>query len=213
MDAQIKAEVKKSSNLTSFFVKLDRVAAWVLLLVLLAYAVTGYGMTKGFIGQELARSLHLGWLGAIGLIAFVIHTYHAINLAFKRWCICNKISNFFLILAYILLIGFFVFLQFFYSSSKGENFADDKFSDNQLLGANIDMASLPVYNVDTLAVYNGLNGQPAYAAVDGLVYDFSRVFRGGRHHGYSAGQDLTEAFYSEHSRGILSGYTIVGTYK
>lgn len=76
MDAQIKAEVKKSFNSTSFFVKLDRVAAWVLLLVLLAYAVTGYGMTKGFIGQELARSLHLGWLGAIGLIAFVIHTYH-----------------------------------------------------------------------------------------------------------------------------------------
>lgn len=215
MDAQIKPEVKKTFNSTIFFIKLDRFAAWTLLLVMLAYAVTGYGMTKGLIDQQLARSLHLGWLGVIGLIAFVVHTHHAISLAFKRWRIWNKISSFLLLSFYVLVIGFFIFLQFFYSGSFNKNWGDDDYpsSNNQTVSANIDTSKLPVYTVDTLAAYNGLNGQPAYAAVDGIVYDFSSLFRNGNHHGYSAGKDLSVAFHSQHPNNLLNGYKIVGTYK
>lgn len=113
MDEQAKSGTKQSFNSVIFFIKLDRLAAWVLLLVILAYAITGYGLTKGLIDQQLALSLHLGWLGAIGLVAFVIHTHHAIGLAFKRWRIWNKISRFCLFFFYVLMIVFFFICNFF----------------------------------------------------------------------------------------------------
>lgn len=214
MDEQIKPEIKKPFNSTIFFMKLDRLAAWILLLVMMAYAITGYGMTKGLIDQNLARSLHFGWLGAIGLVAFVIHTHHAISLAFKRWRIWNKISRVCLFLFYVLIIGFFIFLQFFYSESSDREL-DNEYRpvNSQTISTNINISTLPVYTADSLAVYNGLNGQPAYAAIDGLVYDFSRLFRNGNHHGYSAGKDLSAAFHGEHPNSFLNGYNIVGTYK
>lgn len=217
MDEKIKSEAKPSFNSTIFFMKLDRFAAWILLLVILAYAVTGYGMTKGIINQQLASSLHLSWLGAVGLIVFVIHTHHAVGLAFKRWRLWNKFSRFCLSFFYVLMIGFFIFLQFFYSGFS--NLYDNSFGNNyqslnnQTVNANVNTETLPVYNAGTLAVYNGLNGQPAYAAVDGLVYDFSRLFRKGNHHGHSAGKDLSSAFHSQHLNNLLNNYTIVGTYK
>jgi len=214
MDEQIKLETKKTFNSAIFFMKLDRLAAWILLLVMLTYAVTGYGMTKGIIDQQLARSLHLGWLGAIGLIAFVIHTHHAVGLAFKRWRIWNKFSRFCLFFFYFLVIIFFLYLQFFYSSSADKRFGDDYQSlNNQATSANINTGTLPVYTADTLVAYNGLNGQPAYAAVDGLVYDFSQLFRNGNHHGYSAGKDLSSAFHSQHPNNLLNNYNVVGIYK
>ena len=215
MDEQIKLETKKIFNSSILFMRLDRFAAWILLLVMLAYAITGYGMTKGIIDQQLARSLHLGWLGAIGLIAFVIHTHHAISLAFKRWRIWSRLSCFFLSFFYVLIIGFFIFLQFFYSNSFDKRFNDDDYqsSNNQVVSTNINTGALPVYTADTLAVYNGLNGQPAYAAVDGLVYDFSQLFRNGNHHGYSAGKDLSSAFHNQHPNNLLNNYSVVGTYK
>lgn len=233
MAGQIKPEVKKNFNSTIFFIKLDRLAAWVLLFVVLAYAVTGFGMTKGIIDQQLALSLHIGWLGGIGLIAFVIHTHHAIGLAFKRWRIWNMFSRFVLFLFYIIAAVFFIYLQFFYtpsynvpivnnniqeqgvvaSANSKTNVKVNTASVNSNRGANTKTKTLPVYTAKTLARYNGLSGQPAYAAVNGFVYDFSRLFRGGNHQGHSAGADLTSAFYSVHSSNILRAYPVVGTYQ
>lgn len=70
-----------------------------------------------------------------------------------------------------------------------------------------------VFNAESLAQYNGKNGMPAYIAVGGVVYDVSSLFRNGSHHGYSAGVDLTEAFYREHTDRELRGLTVVGTYE
>ena len=44
---------------------------------------------------------------------------------------------------------------------------------------------------DELAKYNGQAGQPAYVAVEGVIYDVSAkpAWQGGRHHGNLAGQD------------------------
>lgn len=209
MNEQAKPTVKKIFNSTIFFIKLDRLAAWILLFVIIAYAVTGFGMTKGIIDQQLAQSLHLSWLGAIGLIVFIIHTYHAIGLAFKRWRIWNGISRYCLFFFYVLMIVFFLYLQFFYSSSS-DNY---QVSASKVTSTNINTGTLPVYTASTLAAYNGLNGRPAYAVVNGLVYDFSRLFRGGNHQGYSAGQDLSTAFHGQHPNSLLNNYSVVGTYK
>jgi len=230
---QIQPKVANPFNPINFFMKLDRLAAWVLLFVMLAYAVTGFGMTKGIIDQQLALSLHLGWLGGIGLIAFVIHTHHAIGLAFKRWRAWNLVTQAMLFLVYIMIAAFFVYLQFFYTpsynvpivnnniqgqgvvvnTSSKANVKVNTANVNSNSGANASTNTLPVYTAKTLARYNGLNGQPAYAAVNGLVYDFSRLFRGGNHQGHNAGADLTSAFYSVHPSNILRAYPVVGTYK
>lgn len=66
-----------------------------------------------------------------------------------------------------------------------------------------------------LAEYNGMDGKPAYVAVDGLIYDFTELggWEGGKHNGYEAGTDLTEAIdaASPHGRGVLDRAPVVGS--
>lgn len=48
--------------------------------------------------------------------------------------------------------------------------------------------------LEELAKYNGKDGQPAYIAVDGKIYDVSKhpAWKDGGHNGFEAGKDLTE---------------------
>jgi len=68
--------------------------------------------------------------------------------------------------------------------------------------------------LEELKQYNGQDGQPAYVAVDGLIYDFSDVaaWTGGKHHGNMAGNDLTDIIKnkSPHGLKVLEGKTVVG---
>ena len=77
---------------------------------------------------------------------------------------------------------------------------------------------LPTFNAEELAKYNGKDGNPAYVAVDGKVYDVSDVpqWNGGSHAGgsLSAGMDQSEAIMrSPHGKDVLSKLPIVGLYK
>ena len=55
-----------------------------------------------------------------------------------------------------------------------------------------------------LAKFNGKNGQPAYVAVDGIVYDVtnSSAWKNGDHNGYEAGKDLTKEIKTVSPHGI-----------
>lgn len=257
-----------SFSWTKFFIKLDRLAAWVLMIVIIMYAITGYGMTRGLINGAIARSLHLSWLGGVGIVAFIIHTSWAIHMACRRRQIWNMYTRFLLIAFYILLAGFFLYIHFFYVSAPAaiplaatnygslpisgerENEQESEGDDNAVsvtpiatgaavipLDQTASSTSVPVttptpvltptpvttpvptpaktvvFTAATLAAYNGRNGQPAYVAVDGAVYDLSSVFINGQHQGHLAGQDLTDFFYSQHYTSILSRYPIVGAYQ
>lgn len=74
-----------------------------------------------------------------------------------------------------------------------------------------------VFTLEALAKYNGENGQPAYVAVDGIVYDVSALseWNGGLHYrGIEAGKDLSvEILSSPHGKTILKRAVIVGTLK
>ena len=77
---------------------------------------------------------------------------------------------------------------------------------------------LPTFNAEELAKYNGKDGNPAYVAVDGKVYDLSAVpqWTGGSHAGgsLSAGMDQSEAIMrSPHGKDVLSRLPIVGLYQ
>jgi len=65
-----------------------------------------------------------------------------------------------------------------------------------------------------LARYNGKNGNPAYIAYRGKVYDVSDSFlwKGGDHQvSHSAGQDLTDALEeAPHGSELLKRFPVVG---
>lgn len=70
-----------------------------------------------------------------------------------------------------------------------------------------------IFTLNELKKYNGQNGEPAYVAVDGTVYDVTNAkdWQNGTHHGFSAGQDLTQAIkQSPHGTSVLSGLPVVG---
>ena len=71
-----------------------------------------------------------------------------------------------------------------------------------------------VMTLEELAQYNGKDGNPAYIAVDGVIYDVSDVsqWKDGEHNGFSAGQDLTDEIknISPHGVSKLTGLPVVG---
>ena len=76
-------------------------------------------------------------------------------------------------------------------------------------------AAEKTFTKDELAKYDGRTGNPAYIAVDGVVYDVSNVrqWKSGSHEGNSAGQDLTEAIkQAPHGKSVLEGLPVVGKY-
>ena len=68
--------------------------------------------------------------------------------------------------------------------------------------------------LEQLKQYDGKNGNSAYIAVDGVLYDVTgvRQWKNGSHEGYSAGKDLTDAILgkSPHGTSVLDGIPIVG---
>lgn len=72
--------------------------------------------------------------------------------------------------------------------------------------------SQKIFTAKTLSLYNGKNGQPAYVAVDGLVYDVSTAFVDGIHIDHQAGQDLSGEFHSMHAMDTLVRCPVMGTY-
>lgn len=71
-----------------------------------------------------------------------------------------------------------------------------------------------VFTAEELAKFDGLNGNAAYVAVDGVVYDVTndKQWPNGEHQGkYKAGQDLTsEIGQSPHGKKVLENLPIVG---
>ena len=140
-----------------------------------------------------------------------------IRLAFKRWQIWNIFSKILLTLFYLAFLCYFVWVDRFYtpqkSNSKNSTSVSIVNNSTGSIVATTGVASQTTEKTFTaiqLAQFDGTNGQPAYVAVDGVVYDLSAIFRGGIHHGFSAGQDQSAAFHSQHYDSILNGYPVVG---
>jgi predicted heme/steroid binding protein len=71
-----------------------------------------------------------------------------------------------------------------------------------------------VFTLEELAKYNGKDGNPAYVAVDGIVYDLTKLpkWKNGMHNGYEAGNDLTQIIKEKSPHGVskLRGVPMVG---
>lgn len=71
-----------------------------------------------------------------------------------------------------------------------------------------------LFTLEDLAQYDGKDGNPAYVAVDGIVYDVSAssLWKDGGHNGFQAGRDLTEPIKTKSPHGVvkLDNLPIVG---
>lgn len=70
-----------------------------------------------------------------------------------------------------------------------------------------------IFTVTELSTYDGKNGNPAYIAVNGIVYDVSNMpeWSTGSHQGALVGRDLTAAISkAPHGSSILDNVPIVG---
>lgn len=71
--------------------------------------------------------------------------------------------------------------------------------------------------LEQLKKYDGQNGNPAYVAIDGTIYDVSNVkeWKNGKHkNGLTAGKDLSvEIGSSPHGKDVLAKLPVVGKIK
>lgn len=175
--------------------KIDRIASWVLFATFLLYFISGYAMTKGIIGYQWGSSLHLNYLAPIAFASFAYHTFFALYLCLKRWRIWNNLFKFLLVFAYMLLSIGFVYINYFYKQPVLEGETAER-----------------VFTKKDLSAYDGKNGQSAYIAVDGLVYDLSSLYENGIHFGCEAGEDISEEFYRKHPSQFLNMFDVIGIY-
>jgi len=189
-------------------IKINRLAAWVLLVTIVIYFISGYGMTKGIIDRNFSLLLHEAILPIFTVTAFFIHASISIKFAFMRWRIWNRFTSCILLIIFGGTFLLFIYFQFF----AQQNASLKNSTTNNLNQINSSQVQ-KIFSLSELAKYDGKNGNPAYVAVDGTVYDLSSVFINGSHFGYSAGQDLTAAFHSRHNSSRLSGFPVVGVLK
>ena len=81
-------------------------------------------------------------------------------------------------------------------------------------GTNAAVTSGKTFTLDELKTYNGQNGNPAYVAVSGVVYDVTNAsqWSNGKHQTVTAGTDLTSALASSpHGSKVLANLPVVGS--
>ena len=87
--------------------------------------------------------------------------------------------------------------------------------DDDGINRDVDYENLIEFTLDTLAENDGIDGRPAYIAVDGYVYDVSdsaHWMNGLHQQGIRAGADLTHEIdtISPHGRSVLNNVPLIG---
>jgi len=94
---------------------------------------------------------------------------------------------------------------------------DGATTSSEVVSVSSSAEEMRTFTLEELSQYNGKDGQPAYVAVDGVVYDVTNVeaWKDGEHKmGLTAGNELTEEITNQSPHGIqvLEGLPIVGEF-
>jgi len=96
-------------NFNRFLIKLDRFSGWTLLVLIILFIISGYGMTKQTINPVTATFLHDKLLPIPLFIFFILHVGISTRVALRRWKVFKneKTGD-----VYILIIGLVLFIFF-----------------------------------------------------------------------------------------------------
>ena len=94
---------------------------------------------------------------------------------------------------------------------------DSATTSSEVVSVSSSAEEMRTFTLEELSQYNGKDGQPAYVAVDGVVYDVTNVeaWKDGEHKlGLTAGNELTEEITNQlpHGLKVLEGLPIVGEF-
>jgi len=94
-----------------FLIKLNRFSAWLLLILIILFVISGYGITKQIIDPILATYLHNEILPIFLFIFFIFHVSISTSYALRRWRIfrTSKSAN-----IYAFVLGLVLLILFFY---------------------------------------------------------------------------------------------------
>lgn len=94
-----------------FLIKLNRFSAWVLLILIVLFIVSGYGMTKQIINPVSAAYLHNKLLPIFLFVFFVLHVSISSSYTLRRWKVFStaKAAN-----IYVLIFGLLLLIIFFW---------------------------------------------------------------------------------------------------
>lgn len=93
-----------------YLLKFDRFCSWLLIAIMAAFFITGYGETKAIIPAQLAKFIHETILPVPGAVAFAFHSAYGMHIAFKRWRWWGRTPLIILVLyAVIMVIGAVIF--------------------------------------------------------------------------------------------------------
>ena len=95
-----------------FLIKLGRFSAWALLVLMILYFISGFGMTKRIIDPVFSRYLHSELLVIPMFVFFVLHIGTATRLALIRWRVFKaaKTGNIYIIIFSLSLLALFFWL-------------------------------------------------------------------------------------------------------
>lgn len=97
-----------------FLIKLSRFSAWVLLVLMILYIISGYGITKGIIDPVFSKYLHDKLLAIPFFIFFVLHVAISSSYALRRWKVFKgqKATYIYSFVFGVILIAFFLWMFF-----------------------------------------------------------------------------------------------------
>ena len=121
------------------------------------------------------------------------------------WFVIHRSIAVLIVLAVILHLT----LPYSLNALTGQNTPGSKAEGNEA-------AQLQTFTLEELATYNGENGNKAYIAYDGLVYDVTDIpqWKNGKHNGQVAGTDVTGIMENApHGTSMLDRLEVVGELK
>ena len=111
--ALLKNSQKKEMSFNAFLIKLNRFSGWALLVLMIAYFISGYGITKMIVDPVRAKYWHEVLLPIPTFIFFIIHIAISAKLSFIRWRLASqKWINFYVIFLSLIFLIFFLWLYF-----------------------------------------------------------------------------------------------------
>ncbi|MBC7074328.1 hypothetical protein H5T58_03060 [Candidatus Parcubacteria bacterium] len=102
----------RMDKINRILIKIDRICAFFLLLILILFIFSGYGMERGIFDFILSKKIHSLWLPIPFFFCFLFHSLVQIKFTLIRWGAKDDLFlNLILLFFFLVLLFLFLYLQ------------------------------------------------------------------------------------------------------